>query len=173
MQITLKVKSNTSVSDVSPILSLLSGSNKWLRILKDGTINIVSRVYTGSYEDVDVTCSLFDIYNASHEHKVSLLKSFISIACMESRCTLDNAEYECLLCLMLFLVNTKLEVDHGVESNINRYYGEFHTLSRWNMCYATSDYYTPSSLSLVPSTLIEHMMLGSFQHVPSIAHGMT
>ena len=74
---------------------------------------------------------------------------------------------------MLFLVNTDLKPEYGVESNINRYYGEFHTLSRWNMCYENYQYYSSSALNLVPTTLVEHLMLGDFQQVPSIAHNMT
>ena len=77
------------------------------------------------------------------------------MVCLESRCTLDPAEYECLLQLMLFLENTDITPDHGIESDINRYYGEFHTLSRWNMCYASIEYYDSTILSLEPSTLIE------------------
>ena len=173
MQITLKVKSSTSVSDVSPTLSFLSGSNNWLRILKNNTIDIVSDAYLGSYGNIGVTCSLFDISKAPSTYRIDLLKSFINIVCLESRCTLDPAEYECLLCLMLFLVNTDLKPEYGVESNINRYYGEFHTLSRWNMCYENYQYYSSSALNLVPTTLVEHLMLGDFQQVPSIAHNMT
>lgn len=173
MQITLKVKSSTSVSDVSPTLSLLSGSTKWLRILSNGTISIASEPYLHSYSNVSVTCSLFDVSKAPTVHRIRLLKAFINIICIESRCTLDPAEYECLLCLMKFLVNTNLSPDHGIESNISRYYGEFHTVSRWNMCYATLQYYSPSSLSLVPNTLIEHMMLGRFNQVPSITNNMS
>lgn len=134
MQITLKVKSSTSVSDVSPTLSFLSGSNNWLRILKNNTIDIVSDAYLGSYGNIGVTCSLFDISKAPSTYRIDLLKSFINIVCLESRCTLDPAEYECLLCLMLFLVNTDLKPEYGVESNINRYYGEFHTLSLDGTC---------------------------------------
>ena len=173
MQITLKVKSSTSVSDVSPTLSLLSGSTKWLRILKDGTIDITDIPYQESYEDIGVTCSLFDISQAPHEYRISLLRSFINMICLESRCTLDPAEHQCLLCLMSFIISREITAEYGIESNINRYYGEFHTLSRWNMCYATSEYYSPTLLSLIPNTLIEYMMLGNFQQVPSIAHDMT
>ena len=173
MQITLKVKSSTSVSDVSPTLSLLSGSTKWLRILKDGTIDITDIPYQESYEDIGVTCSLFDISQAPHEYRISLLRSFINMICLESRCTLDPAEHQCLLCLMSFIISREITAEYGIESNINRYYGEFHTLSRWNMCYATSEYYSPTLLSLMPNTLIEYMMLGNFQQVPSIAHDMT
>ena len=172
MQITLKVKSSTSVSDVSPTLSLLSGSTRWLRILRDGTIHIASEAHLGPYEAVDVTCSLFDVSMAPVTHRMRLLAVFINIVCVECRCTLDPAEYECLLCLMIFLVNTHLEPEYGIESNINRYYGEFHTVSRWNMCYANFRYYNSSALSLYPNTLVEHMMLGSLNQVPSIAHNM-
>ena len=83
MQITLKAKSSTSVSDVSPTLSLLSGSSKWLHVLNDGTTNTSCMPYQGSYQDIDVTCSLFDVSRASCAHRTSLLKSFISITCLE------------------------------------------------------------------------------------------
>ena len=169
MQITLKVKSSSGVSDISPTLSLLSGSTKWLRILHDGSIHIVSKTNIVDYDNVRLTCSLFDIARSPEMHRIRLLKSFMYMVCLESRCTLDPAEYECLLQLMLFLVNTNIQPSNGIESDINKYYGEFHTLSRWNMCYATIEYYDSTILSLEPTTLVECMMLGDFSSVPSIS----
>ena len=170
MQITLKVKSSTIVSDVSPTLSLLSGSSKWLRILTCGTISIVTRLNPVNYADVSVTCSLFDLSKFPQVYRHTLIRSFIKMVCIESRCQLDVAEHECLMCLMLFLVNTRLQPECGIESNIDHYYGEFRTVPRWNMCYASAQYYSSSCLNIFPSTLIEHMMLGNFTSIPSIAH---
>ena len=99
-----------------------------------------------------------------------VIRSFIKMVCIESRCQLDVAEHECLMCLMLFLVNTRLQPECGIESNIDHYYGEFRTVPRWNMCYASAQYYSSSCLNIFPSTLIEHMMLGNFTSIPSIAH---
>lgn len=87
--------------------------------LKNGTINIVSKKDSVSYSDIDVTCSLFHISRAPLAYRTCLPESFINIICIESRCSFDLAEYECLFCLMMFLINTNLEPHYGVESNIN------------------------------------------------------
>ena len=56
----LKAKSSTSESDYPHTLSLLSGSSKWLRILKDGIMDPAHVPYQGRYQNIDATCSLFD-----------------------------------------------------------------------------------------------------------------
>jgi hypothetical protein len=169
MQITLKVKSSSSISNTSPTLSLLSGSKEWVCILKSGTIDIVSESHAIPYDHIDVTCSLFDISRAPQHVRHRLTGSFIRMVYMECRCSFDKAEYECLIALIMFITSMTLTPDVGIETNINRFYGEFSTVPRWNMCYPDRMYMTSSSLTKTGTTLVEHMMLGTFADIRSIA----
>ena len=169
MQITLKVKSSSTICNASPTLSLLSASSTWVCILRSGAIDIVCDAHKLPYEDIQVTCSLFDISRAPHSMRRRLIESFIKIVSVECRCRFDKAEYECLLVLMMFLTSMELTPDTGIETNINRFYGEFSTVPRWNMCYASAKYMRSSPMAKIGTTLIEYMMLGAFTNVPSIS----
>jgi hypothetical protein len=70
---------------------------------------------------------------------------------------------------MMFLTSMELTPDTGIETNINRFYGEFSTVPRWNMCYASAKYMRSSPMAKIGTTLIEYMMLGAFTNVPSIS----
>jgi RNA polymerase Rpb1, domain 2 len=168
MQIALKVKSGSSISDVSPTLSLLSGSDQWLCILINGSVSIISRNHSIPYESIDVVCSLFDISRAPEMDTMRLIRSFIRIVSVESRSKFDPAEYECLVALILFVVKSNPTINTGIEVSTNIVYGEFSTIPRWNMCYVDKMFIRSTTLAKRGSTLVEHMMLGSFSNTPSI-----
>lgn len=168
MQITLKVKSSSSVSDTSPTLSLLSGGSNWLCIMKSGSIDVVNKYHRLDHSKMEVTCSLYDISKSPEFVRHGLVQAFIRIVCKESRCQLDPAEYQCLFYLIIFICGTKPSAESGIESNISKFYGEFSTIPRWNMCYVDEKYITYCGLSKTSSTLVEHMMLGNTRGMSSI-----
>ena len=84
MQIALKVKLTASIQSLSPTLSLLEGSNAWIVLLHDHTIEVSTDRTTHDYGAIRCTCSLMDISHASNEHKHRLVREFITIVLIES-----------------------------------------------------------------------------------------
>ena len=140
-------RSSSTVCNASPTLSLLSGSYQWICMMRSGTIDIVYHTHRLPYKHIQVTCSLFEISRAPHSMRRRLIESFIKIVSEECRGRFDKVENECLVKLMMFLTSMELTPDTGVEANINRFYGVFSTVLRWNMCYVSAKYMRSSSMA--------------------------
>jgi hypothetical protein len=122
IQITLKVKSDTSVQNLSPTLSLLCGTKSWVAINKSREIHIHDLHTVVDYQDVVTLCSLYSISRAPHCMKRTLVKSFIDIVLLECRQHLDPAEYECTLLLLSFIVSDVMNTPSGIQTTIDSMY---------------------------------------------------
>jgi hypothetical protein len=170
MQITLKVKSSDTVSLGSPTLSMLSGCEKWLVIMKSGAVCRLDKHHNVSYTYFDACFSLFDISRAPRAEQHRLIASFISIVSLESRCRFNRAEYECLTMLLLFICRCCPDTGTGICMGIQRDHREFSTLQVWNSSYVSEKYLHIERVDKGITTLIEYMFLPPSDVTPSISH---
>ncbi len=74
MQLTLKVKYGGNVENLSPTLSLMSGSTSWFTIHRDGSMNIHSISDRYEPQQGDIVCSLYQISHANQALKAGLIE---------------------------------------------------------------------------------------------------
>jgi len=168
MQITLKVKSSIGVQNLSPTLSLVTGSKEWVIVYKDGRMDVHTMDSMIDYSNVDVVCSLYSISRAPEEYKHSLIQSFVSIVLSECRRSLDRAEYMCFYLLIERMVETPMNKPTGIQTYIGDDYREFSTLSVFSASYTDRKFVREYHGLKCPSTVVEYMMLRSFGSLPSI-----
>jgi hypothetical protein len=169
MQITLKVKSSGTVSDMSPTLAMLLGSDTWLCVLRSKDVKLLNVHHNHSYSDMMVCCSIYDISRAPLMDRQRLVEAFVHMVSIECNRTFDPAEHECLVMLLLFLCSSNPTIHTGIATDTSVYYGEFSTICRWNACYVSDKYLASNTVPRYPSTLIECMMLGDHSSIPSIS----
>lgn len=170
MQITLKTKSSNVLEVLSPTLSLLEGSKKWIRITNRGSISLASSALVRGYSDIRCTCSLRDISYASQPDRTRLLQQFLLMVLSECNKRLDKAEMHCLLILMEFLCSSPIEDNTGIQLETHRNYGELNMIQAFNSCHVSAKYVKSNYSRIIPSTTVECMMLGNCHSYPSIHH---
>jgi hypothetical protein len=104
MQITLKVKSTTSLGDSSksPLSCVMEGSRSWLVITTLGT-SIVCSPKDMRNVDIDCTCNLWHMSAIGNVKRQCLARNCVIMLIAESGCHLDCAEFECLCRLLVTL----------------------------------------------------------------------
>jgi len=170
MQITLKTKSSNVLEVLSPTLSLLEGSKKWIRITNRGSISVASSILTHGHEDIRCTCSLRDISYAKQPERTRLLEQFLLMVLSECNKRLDNAEMHCLLTLMEFLCSSPIQDDIGIQLETHKKYKELNMIQAFNSCHVSAKYVKFNHSRITPSTTVECMMLGNCHSYPSIHH---
>jgi len=168
MQITLKVKSSSSIEVLSPTLSLLEGSESWLVVTTDGAVRTSRQPAKSGYENIQCTCSLMDISHAPVEHKGRLTNNFMNMVLVESNKRMDRAELWCLRTLMACLSNTATDRPVSIQMETHTHYAEFNTLHRFNGCFVDGNNIGSLVHQAVPSSVIEAMLLSKFDDFPSI-----
>jgi len=96
MQITLKVKSTSSLDLSSVKLTLLTSSKRWLCITVDGKVTEQS---AESYlaDNVEATPSLWHISVMSQSNMTNASINCVSMCLADTRTKLDPVEFECLV----------------------------------------------------------------------------
>ena len=96
------------------------------------------------------------------ETRKNLVKQFVRMEMIESRRVLDNAEFWCVVTLVLHLTNEKLESNRGVQLETQTVYPQLNAIQRFNACYVSAHQINHIYIPVVPNSVIEHMMLGEF-----------
>ena len=169
IQLTLKVKSMTNVENLSPTLSLMSGSDSWLCITYDGHISIHTVDTPHDFDQSETICSLYEISHAPDSRKTALVTQFVDIVLVECRRTLDIAEYHCLVLLLSQIASTPLHKPMGTETTIGTDYLEFSVFTVFSASYVDPKFAQTYDAYKVPVTIAEHMLLRYFHNTPSIA----
>lgn len=168
MQLTLKVKSGVNVENLSPTLSLMSGSTTWLVIARDGSISVHNQESSFDPDRTDTTCSLYEISHAPTESKIELVRQFINIVLIECRRQLDIAEYNCLTLLLCEIVKFPLHEPMGIQTIVGHDYSEFSPFTVFSASFVDPRFIKSYGTNKRPSTIAEYMFLRHFQDIPSI-----
>jgi len=168
MQLTLKVKSMTNVQNLSPTLSLLSGSTSWLTIAHNREISIHTMDDLSDHRLSQTICSLYDISHAPDNYKDQFLEQFVNIVLLECRRSLDIAEHRCLVLLLREIVKAPLKRAIGIQTVIGSDYPEFSPFAVFSLSYVDAKFARSYVAYKTPSTVAEHMLIRYFHNIPSI-----
>jgi hypothetical protein len=168
MQLTLKVKSGSNVENLSPTLSLMSGSDSWLIIKANGSIDVHSIGTDYVVNDMDVVCSLFPISHASPGIKSILVNNLIDIVLIECNKRLDEAERTCLMLLLSNMTAKPMISPIGIQTVIGSDYEEFAPLTVFSASYVHPKFSHHYTSHKAPSTVSESMFIRQFANIPSL-----
>ena len=168
MQITLKVKSMTNVENLSPTLSLVSGSDSWLAIHHGGLMSVRSVRDSADFSSLETICSLYEISHAPDNCKTRLVEQFVDIVLVECRRSLDVAEYHCLVLLLCEMVKAPLSRPMGIQTTVGSDYPEFSPFTVFSASYVDTKFVQTYGAYKTPVAIAEHMLIRHFHNIPSI-----
>ena len=169
IQITLKVKSGSSLSDNSPLMSLMSGSSSWMAISKE------ERVVTCNENNAFPSLHTLMNSNLKHIglHKASvrreLAEEIYRLVSYEVYKPLDDVERESLIELISIVSEQVESFEEGIELTTIGKYPNMRALCYFNSCYFNPDGVTYVRSRCVPATLIERLFLGNTYTCQSIS----
>ena len=167
MQITLKVKSNSSLSLSSPTFTLLCGSNSWMCIMKDGSVTSQTAA-TMKLMDVEGTPSIWHISKLPAKCRTVMCVNCIKMCLSETRAELDPMEFEYLVQLVKYCCHQCTLVEQGISMSTFIAYTGIPTLWQWNACYYKVRWDLFHSVTTSPSTLVERRFLCNFDSLTGI-----
>lgn len=172
MQVTLKVKYGSNVSSLSPILSVLQGSDEWLSIhvvANESMVHIHDNVNDQLQSTDTLTYSIAHIAQQTTLSHDMLINNLIKICELECNFELTSAERLCLTALIKHRVSMQPPSKHeGVQIDT---IGDSTGL-RW-LVSACSQYCNQHALphvpyAMTPASLIECTLLSNFNSIRSI-----
>lgn len=167
MQITLKVKSSSSLSLSSPTFTLLSGSTSWMCIMADGSV-VSQSAGAMSLSNIEATPSIWHIKHLSLSERNIMCINCVKMCLSETRAQLDPMEFEYLVQLVKYCCHDCTGVDQGISVSTFAAYPNVPTLWRWNACYYKVRPNSLHSVTKSPSSLIERRFLCNFSSLTGI-----